>query len=64
MTKWLSSLSKSARIGLVISIVWVIGWSSLTFSEISFAGFIILGVLPVIVGWGFRYIGKGKDEQK
>ncbi|MEX2163091.1 MAG: hypothetical protein WD823_02455 [Sulfuricaulis sp.] len=68
IANWLSGLSRGARIGLVVSAVWIIiiftiavsdatGYSRFK-AETFFGIFFIIGVLPVMVGWGIRWIRK------
>jgi len=70
MSQWLSSLSKIARIGLVASILWLIvvaGFSLMGanngYNETWVTDFVVavllVGALPVAVGWGIRYVRRG-----
>lgn len=67
MSQWLSSLGKGARIGLLISVVWLIvvagislGAASDGYSHNWGADFcvavLLAGALPVAIGWGIRYV--------
>ncbi len=67
MTQWILSLGKGARIGFLLSLVWLIlvagislGIASDNHSHKWGVGFcavlLLLGVLPVSIGWGIRYI--------
>jgi sterol desaturase/sphingolipid hydroxylase (fatty acid hydroxylase superfamily) len=63
MLQWLSSLSKHARVGLLISAVWIIVITVLGMSPGAyFAGIVLLfGVLPVVIGWGIRYVRRASQ---
>ena len=68
ISTWLSELSRKARIGLVISICWLLIILLIAVDEASgyhgggagefLSIFIIIGMLPVIIGWGVRWIKK------
>jgi hypothetical protein len=70
MPQWLASLSKVARIGLVVSILWLIVVAGISLGAASSgyngnwaADFVVavllVGALPVAVGWGIRYVRRG-----
>ena len=63
-----SGLSKKARIGFVVSVVWLIVVLVFAMESASkyryiqdFIGiFLVFGFLPVTIGWGIRWIGMKK----
>ncbi len=70
MSQWLSSLNKIARVGLVISVLWLIvvagislgastdGYNNNWVTDFVVA-FLLFGALPVAIGWGVRYVRRG-----
>lgn len=62
----LSGISRKARIWFLVSFVWLIIQFVLAVSEESdsfrefVSYFFIVGLLPVILGWGLRWILQGK----
>ncbi len=69
LSSWLSELSRTARIGLIISLCWIVVVFTVSFDEASesyskfdmssfLGGFMIIGVLPVVIGWGVRWVKK------
>lgn len=66
-----STLSKKKRIGILISAVWLIiifiasiNKSYGRIDEDFFTVFLIFGVLPLLIGWGIRWIKQNGSEKK
>ena len=70
MSEWLSSLSKAARVGLLLSVVWLIvvagvslGAANDGFNDNWVTDFVVavllVGALPVAIGWGIRFVWRG-----
>lgn len=64
---WKTKLSKKAKIGVVLSIVWLILLFGITLGNFSTGGyggpnwgvfniFFLFGVLPLVIAWGIRWI--------
>lgn len=65
------NLSKKARIGALISVVWLIiifvvliNESRGDIDEEFLSNFLIIGVLPILIGWGIRWIKQGSSDKK
>ena len=64
MSHWLSSLSRLARVGLLVSITWAIlvvsGSLAGAGSDGEFANWgavvLFIGLLPIALGWGIRFV--------
>jgi hypothetical protein len=67
MAQWLLSLSKGARVGLLVSIVWLIVVAGVSLGAANdgynhnwgtdfCVALLLVGALPVAIGWGIRYI--------
>jgi len=62
----MANLSKKARVGALISAIWLIviasfcigGYRSYSSNENLIVGFLLIGLLPVAVGWFIRWIRK------
>jgi len=70
ITFWLSQLNKISRIGFTASIIWLLifflvgfseanGYGAFNFEEF-FSIFILVGLFPVILGWCIRWIRSAK----
>ena len=71
MSQWLSSLSKVARVGLVVSVLWLIVVAGISLGAANdgyndnwatdfVVAVLLVGALPVAVGWGIRYVRRGQ----
>jgi hypothetical protein len=63
--------SKKAKIGALISAVWLIIFFVVSINESRgnideefLSIFLIIGVLPILIGWGIRWIKHGNSDKK
>jgi hypothetical protein len=66
-----STLSKKEKIGILVSAVWIIiifvasiNNSNGRIDEDFFTVFLIFGVLPLLIGWGIRWIKQSGIDKK
>jgi len=53
--------TKAQRVGIVISVLWLLGWfvaAGLDFGE---EGFWIAGVVPVLIAWSIWWVRRAKS---
>lgn len=67
-SKAVEKVTKTTRIGIVTSIVWVIlsylfcrGTSGMFYTPFNTEGFITFGILPLVVYWGWKFIKAARD---
>ena len=71
---WLSELTKTARIGFLLSVCWSIavlvfaideaeGYRSFNFSTF-FSKFLVFGALPITLAWGIRWIRRSDQAER
>ena len=57
--------SKNKKISATISLVWLVFWYAVTMTgyDIDFQLFFIIGLIPLIIGWGIYFIWQKEFEQ-
>ena len=57
--------SKNKKISATISLVWLVFWYAVTMTgyDIDFQLFFIIGLIPLIIGWGIYLIWQKEFEQ-
>ena len=57
--------SKKKKISATISLVWLVFWYAVTMTgyDIDFQLFFIIGLIPLIIGWGIYFIWQKEFEQ-
>ena len=57
--------SKNKKISATISVVWLVFWYAVTMTgyDIDFQLFFIIGLIPLIIGWGIYFIWQKEFEQ-
>ncbi len=58
--KMLKALSGRVRLGVVVSVIWLVSWT-VYFRPWSgeILGFVLIGLCPVILGWGALWVADG-----
>jgi len=54
-------ITKKQRVGIVISAIWLLLAIIVAIEEETIGIFFLLGVLPVIIGWGIWWIRRAKS---
>ena len=68
--KMISDLNKKERTWAVGSVAWLIVVCAFSYAEAGrldedfWAPFLLIGMLPVVVGWGVRWIKSADDQEK
>ena len=57
--------SKNKKISATISLIWLVFWYAVTMTgyDIDFQLFFIIGLIPLIIGWGIYFIWQKEFEQ-
>jgi hypothetical protein len=57
--------SKNKKISATVSLVWLVFWYAVTMTgyDIDFQLFFIIGLIPLIIGWGIYFIWQKEFEQ-
>lgn len=56
----MTSPTKNQRIGIVISTVWAVFTLAWSVSDNDMSIFVILGLIPLIIGWGIWWIRRAE----
>jgi hypothetical protein len=56
-------VTKEQRVGIVISVVWGVFTLAWSLDTHNISTFLLLGLMPLLIGWGIWWIKWGKPKQ-